>query len=179
MSLLSNMLSRLVIYFSWSYIFLTSIHEYWKNHVFDCPDLWRQSDVSAFFLKLIYFLSNNNSFTEFCCFLSNLSMNQPSVQFSSVAQSCPTLCDTMNCSMLGLPGITNSWSLPKPMSIESVLPSNHLILCHPLLLLPSIFPSIRVFSWVSSSHQVAKLPDAKEFQLQHQSFQWTPRTGLL
>ena len=42
--------------------------------------------------------------------------------------------------------ITNSWGLPKPMSIESVMPSNHLILCLPLLLLPSIFPSIRVFS---------------------------------
>ena len=42
--------------------------------------------------------------------------------------------------------ITSSQSLPKPMSIESVMPSNHLILCHPLLLLPTIFPSIRVFS---------------------------------
>ena len=42
--------------------------------------------------------------------------------------------------------ITNSQSSPKPMSIESVMPSSHLILCHPLLLLPSIFPSIRVFS---------------------------------
>ena len=42
--------------------------------------------------------------------------------------------------------ITNSWSPPKPMSIESVMPSNHLILCCPLLLLPSIFPSIKVFS---------------------------------
>ena len=42
--------------------------------------------------------------------------------------------------------ITNSWSPPKPMSIESVMPSNHLILCHPLFLLPLIFPSIRVFS---------------------------------
>ena len=42
--------------------------------------------------------------------------------------------------------ITNSWSLLKLMSIECVMPSNHLILCHPLLLLPSIFPSIRVFS---------------------------------
>ena len=42
--------------------------------------------------------------------------------------------------------ITNSWSLPKLMSIDSVMPSNHLILCRPLLLLPSIFPSIRVFS---------------------------------
>ena len=48
--------------------------------------------------------------------------------------------------------ITNSWSLLKLMSIESVMPSNHLILCHPLLLLPSIFPSIRVFSKVSVLH---------------------------
>ena len=45
--------------------------------------------------------------------------------------------------------ITNSWSPPKPMSIESVRPSNHLILCCPLLLLPSVFPSIRVFSKMS------------------------------
>ena len=48
--------------------------------------------------------------------------------------------------------ITNSWSLSKLMSIESVMPSNHLILCHPLLLLPSIFPSIRVFSNESTLH---------------------------
>ena len=48
--------------------------------------------------------------------------------------------------------ITNSWSLSKRMSIESVMPSNHLILCHPLLLLPSIFPSIRVFSSESALH---------------------------
>ena len=48
--------------------------------------------------------------------------------------------------------ITNSWSSPKPMSIELVMPSNHLILCRPLLLLPSIFPSIRVFSNESALH---------------------------
>ena len=42
--------------------------------------------------------------------------------------------------------MTNSWSLPRLMSIESVMPSNHLILCHPLLLPPSIFPSMRIFS---------------------------------
>ena len=62
-----------------------------------------------------------------------------SVQFSSVAQSCLTLCNPMDCS-------TNSRSLLKLNSTELVMPSNHLILCHPLLLLPSIFPSIRVFS---------------------------------
>ena len=48
--------------------------------------------------------------------------------------------------------ITNSWSPPKPMSVESMMPSNHLILCRPLLLLPLIFPSIRVFSNESALH---------------------------
>ena len=66
-----------------------------------------------------------------------------SVQVSSVAQSCLTLCDLMNCRIVS---ITNSRSLPKLMSIESVMPSNHLILCHPLFLLPSILPNMRVFS---------------------------------
>ena len=68
-------------------------------------------------------------------------------KFSSVAQSCPTLCNPMDCRISGLPvQITNSRSLLKLMSTESVMPSNHLILCHPLLLPPSIFPSIRVLS---------------------------------
>ena len=59
----------------------------------------------------------------------------------SVTQSCPTLCNpTASLSF------TISQNLLKIMSIESVMPSNHLILCHPLLLLPSIFPNIRVFS---------------------------------
>jgi len=66
-------------------------------------------------------------------------------QFSSVAQSCPTLCNPMDCSTPGFP-ITNTQSLLKLMSIESVMPSNHLILCHPLFFPPPIFPSIRVFS---------------------------------
>ena len=74
------------------------------------------------------------------------------VQFSSVAQSCPTLSDTMDCSTPGSPVHHNSWSLLKLMSIESVMPSNHLILCCPLLLLPSIFPGIRVFSNESVLH---------------------------
>ena len=53
--------------------------------------------------------------------------------------------------------ITNSWSPPKPMSIELVMPSNHLILCCPLLLLPSIFPSIRVFSRLDKEPSLAGL----------------------
>ena len=75
-----------------------------------------------------------------------------SVQFSSVAQSYPTLCDPMNHSTPGLPVHHRSWSLPKLMSIELVIPSNHLIFCCPLLLLPSIFPNIRVFSNESALH---------------------------
>ena len=68
----------------------------------------------------------------------------------SVAQTCPTLCNPMDCSTPGFPSI--SWSLLKLMSIESVMPFNHFILCCPLLLLPSIFPSIRVFSSESALH---------------------------
>ena len=71
--------------------------------------------------------------------------NQASVQFSSFTQVCPTFRDLMDCSTPGSLPITNSQSLLKLMSIELVMPSNHLILCHPLLLLPSILPSIRVF----------------------------------
>ena len=69
-----------------------------------------------------------------------------SVQFSSVIQSCPTLCDPMNYSTPASLSITNCCSSLKLMSIELVMPSSHLILCHPLLLLPPIPPSIRVFS---------------------------------
>ena len=76
-----------------------------------------------------------------CCFSSVLFS-----QFSSVAQSCVTLSDPMNRSTPGLPVITNSQNSLRLMSIESVIPSSHLILGRPLLLLPPIPPSIRVFS---------------------------------
>jgi len=66
---------------------------------------------------------------------------------------------------------TNSWSLPKLMSIESVMPSNHLILCRPLVLLPSSFPSIRVFSNESALH--IKWPKYWSF-----SFDISPSNGL-
>ena len=69
-----------------------------------------------------------------------------SVHFCSVTQSCPTLCYLMDWSTLGLPVHRELQSLLKLMFIESVMPSNHLILCHTLLLLPSNFLSIRIFS---------------------------------
>ena len=68
------------------------------------------------------------------------------VQFSSVAQSCPTLCNPMDCSTPGFPVHHQFPEVTQTHVHESVMPSNHLILCRPLLLLPSIFPSIRVFS---------------------------------
>ena len=70
----------------------------------------------------------------------------------SVAQSCPILCNPTDCSTPGFPVHHNLQRLLKLMSIESVMPSNHLILCHPLLLQPSIFPSIRVISSESVLH---------------------------
>ena len=73
----------------------------------------------------------------------------PAVQFSSVAQSCQLFATAWTAACQASLSITNSRSLLKLMSIELVMPSHHLILCHPLLLLPSIFPSIRVFSYES------------------------------
>ena len=78
--------------------------------------------------------------------LSFWSQHLQSVQFSSVAQSCLSLCNPMNRSTPASLSITNSWSLLKLMPIESVMPSSHLILCRPLLHLPPIPPSIKVFS---------------------------------
>ena len=72
--------------------------------------------------------------------------NRPMIAFSSVTQSCPPLCDPWTAACQASLSITISWTLLKLMSIKSVMPSNHVILCHPLLLLPSISPSIWVFS---------------------------------
>ena len=73
-----------------------------------------------------------------------------SVQFSSVAQSCPTHCDPMDRSTPGLP--VHHMSLPKPMSIESVMPSSHLILCHPLLHL-----SPRCYNFQSPTREITQM----------------------
>ena len=100
-------------------------------------------------------------------------LQSSSVQSLSCVQLFATLWTAAHQAFLS---ITNSWSLLKLMFIVSVMPSNHLILCHSLLLLPSISPSIRVFHRVSSFHQMAKV---LELQLHHCSFQWIFRVDFL
>ena len=79
-------------------------------------------------------------------------MHVKPIQFSSVTQSCPTLCDPMNCSMPGLLVHQQLLEFTQTHSIESVMPSSHFILCRPLLLLPPIPPSTKVFSNESTLH---------------------------
>ena len=81
----------------------------------------------------------------------------------SVALSCLTFCNAMDCSMPGFSVHHQFRSLLKLMSIESVMPSNHLNLCHPLLLLSSIFPSIRIFSKELALH--IRWPKYRSFSL--------------
>ena len=96
----------------------------------------------------MFHLFSYDSFSIQTCFFFS-SVQFSSVQFSSVQSFSLTPWTVAHQASLS---ITNSWSLLKPMSIESMMPSNHLILCHPLLLLPSIFPSTRVFSNESALH---------------------------
>ena len=99
-----------------------------------------------------------------------------SVEFSSVAQLCPTLCDPMNCST---PGLHVHHQLLEFTQTHVHWVSDAIQTSYPLL---SPSPALNLsqhqglFQWVSFSHQVAKV---LEFQLQHQSYQWTPRTDLL
>ena len=139
----------------------------------------RGSPRSASESDLVYFkplvLNWVLEYVKFCmspirvvCFL------QPSVQFSRlvVSDSATPWIAAHQASL----SITNSRSLLKLMSIEPVMPSSHIILSFPSP--PAHHPSQHqgLFQWINSSHEVAKV---LEFQLQHQSFQWTPRTDLL
>ena len=100
-----------------------------------------------------------------------------SVQFSSVAQSCPTLCDPMNHSTPGLPVHDK---LPEFTQTHAHWVGDAIQPSHPLLSPPPPAPNPSqhqgLFQWINSLHDVAKV---LEFQLQCQSFQWTPRTYLL
>ena len=110
------------------------------------------------------------------CMDSDIRSTTYSVQFSSVTQSCPTLCDPMNRSTPGLPV---HHQLPEFTQThihrvgDAIQPSHPLSSPSPPASNPSQHQGL--FHWVSSLHQVAKV---LELQLQHQSFQWTPRTDL-
>ena len=99
------------------------------------------------------------------------------IHFSSVTQLCPTLCNPMNCSKPGLPV---HHQLPELTQTHAHRVGDAIQPSHPLLSPPPSAPNPSqhqgLFQWVNSSHEVAKV---LEFQLQHQSFQWTPRTDLL
>jgi len=100
-----------------------------------------------------------------------------SVQFSSVTQSCPTLCDPMDCSTPGLPVHHQLWEFTQThvhLVDDAIQPSHPLSSPSPPAPNPSQHQSI--FKWISSSHQIAKV---LKFHLQHQSFQWTHETDLL
>ena len=115
-----------MVSFSSTYFKLTEILKFQKHAI----------NISTSILLLILFsLAGQFLF-------SSVGLN---IIYCSLAQSCRTLCDPMDCSTPGF-SFTISQSLLKLMSIESVRPSNHLVLCCPLFLLPSIFPNIRVFS---------------------------------
>ena len=110
---------------------LTSMHDYWKNHSIYYTNLFGKM-ISLLFNTLPRFVI---TILPRCKF-----------SFSSVSQSCPTPATPWTAVSQAFLFITISQSLLKLMSTESVTPSNHLILCGLLFLLPSIFPSISVFS---------------------------------
>ena len=132
------------------------------------------------FRVMLAFLSQSQTYGLNAYYFSklfNLYAEFSSVQFSSITQSCPTLCDPMNRST---PGIPVHHQLPEFTQTHIHRVSDAIQPSHPLLspFPPDPDPSQHqsLFQWVNSSHEVAKV---LEFQPQHQSLQWTPRTGLL
>ena len=105
---------------------------WWEEKKGDCPLWWRKA-----YTHFLLINSSTKIETKHLDLISSLQLP---------LQSCPTLCDPWIAVHQASLSITNSLSSPKLMSIESVMPSSHLILCRPLLLLPPIPPSIRVFS---------------------------------
>ena len=104
--------------------------------------------VAQWFLTLCNPMDSRMPFKIFLFMFCFLQFHQK-FWFSSVVQLCPTHCDPWTAAHQASLSITNSWSLLRLTSIKSVMPSDHLILCRLLLLPPSIFPSIRVFSYES------------------------------
>ena len=144
--------------------------------IFIITQNWKQSTVPSLGEWINSDTSRQQDTIQHWKEMSHQAKGRPSVQFSSVAQSCPTLCDPMNRSTPGLPV---HHQLPEFTQTHVHWVSDAIQPSHPLS-----SPSPPAFNlsqhqglkWVGSSHEVAKV---LEFQLQHQSFQWTPRTDLL
>ena len=170
------------------------------SYTFSVASLWLYEPQSVLPTRILcpWDFCSKNTRVGFCAFLQGIFQTQrsntsPALQVDSlplshrgsrmsllVAQLLSRVrlfVTPYSCRTSGFPVLHHLLSLLNLMSTELVMPSKHLVLCHPLLLLPSVFPSIKVFSnWFSSSHQVTKV---LELQLQHQSFQWIFRTDFL
>ena len=128
---------KLTFFILWPLLSFPNLLTYWVQHfhsiIFqDLKQLNWNSITSTSFFRIATWQKQKDSFIR--------------VQFSSASQLCPTFCDPMNCSTPGLPVHHQLLESTQPMSIELVMPSNHLLFCRPLLLLPPVPPSIRVFS---------------------------------
>ena len=146
-------------------------HSMWVHDFFHCIPLHNLSN-SLLFLSSILLIRVNLFYKNILDLLQSLNI----FLFSSVAQSCPTLCNPINHSRPGLPV---HHQLPEFTQTHAHWVGDAIQPSHPLSS-PSPAPNPSqhqsLFQWVNSSHQVAKI---LEFQLQHQSLQWTPRTDLL
>ena len=136
------------------------------------------SQLCVWLLSLLHDLFNSPSFPKRFEMSWIWSIpNNNNIQFSSVAQSCLTLCDAMDC---GMPGLPVHHQLPEFTQTHVHWVSDDIQLSHPLLSpSPPTFNLSQhqsLFKWINSLHQVTKV---LEFQLQHQSFQWIFRTDLL
>ena len=130
--------------------------------------------VSIMIILVIPFFDIYSKMHSHTCIRSRTQIKNSSVQFSTVTQSCLTLWDPMNRSMPGLPVHHQLPEFAQILINPAIQPPHPLSSPSPPAPNPSQHQGL--FKWVSSSHQVAKI---LEFQLQHQSFQWTPRTDLL
>ena len=153
------------------------MYQYWKNSQLTCPVRTEQISFPKNYYLTCLITLHSKCLHLYLTVKHGFELCRSTSQFSSVAQLCPTLCDPMNCSTPGLPV---HHQLPKSTQTHVHWVSDAIQPYHPLSY-PSP-PALNrsqhqgLFQWVSCSHQVAKV---LEFQLQHQSFQWTPRTDLL
>ena len=151
---------------------------YTHTHTHTHTHLWDLAFISYRYMPKSWIAgSYGSSISNFFWRISILFWKWLSVQFSSVAQSSPTLCDPMNCSTPGLPV---HHQLPEFTQTHVHRVSDAIQPSHPLSSpsppAPNSSQHQGLFQWVNLLHEVAKV---LEFQLQNQSFQWTPRTDLL